>query len=133
MLVLSVVSTQPFCPPVHCLILVPVLGELAMNSILGPWYQQSLGWNQTKSGQVAAAFGLFNVISRPMGGVIADWLYAAVPANRGTKTKQIWYGFVSFPGMIVCLALTEERSSWSPLKVSCSFGPVYWIHANRWS
>ncbi|GHJ86524.1 hypothetical protein NliqN6_2926 [Naganishia liquefaciens] len=69
-------------------------GELALNSVLGPWYQQSLGWNQTKSGQVAAAFGLFNVISRPMGGVLADWLYAYVSPSRGTKTKQVWYGFL---------------------------------------
>ncbi|KAI5452803.1 hypothetical protein NCC49_000548 [Naganishia albida] len=69
-------------------------GELALNSVLGPWYQQSLKWNQTKSGQVAAAFGLFNVISRPLGGVIADWLYAYVSPQRGTKTKQLWYGFL---------------------------------------
>lgn len=72
-----------------------IAGELALNSVLGPWYQQSLGWNQTKSGQVAAAFGLFNVVSRPLGGVVADWLYAWVSPSRGTKTKQIWYGFVS--------------------------------------
>jgi NNP family nitrate/nitrite transporter-like MFS transporter len=71
------------------------IGELALNSVLGPWYQQSLKWDQTKSGQVAAAFGLFNVISRPAGGVIADWLYAYVSPQRGTKTKQMWYGFVS--------------------------------------
>lgn len=71
-------------------------GELAVNSILGPWYLQKFPtWGQTKSGQVAAAFGLFNVVSRPLGGVIADWIYAWVPARWGTKGKQCWYGGVS--------------------------------------
>lgn len=96
-----------------------------MNSVLGPWYQQSLGWNQTKSGQVAAAFGLFNVISRPLGGVIADWLYAYVSPQRGTKVKQLWYGLVSCFERMLDQALTDIRlnRSWSQRKVLCSSGP----------
>lgn len=97
--------------------MVAFVGELALNSVLGPWYQQSLKWDQTKSGQVAAAFGLFNVISRPLGGVIADWLYAYVSPQRGTKTKQLWYGFVSrLDGRAIC----ATGLSWTRFVACCS-------------
>jgi NNP family nitrate/nitrite transporter-like MFS transporter len=71
-------------------------GELAMVSILSSWYQQKFpGWGQTKAGQVAAAFGAFNVVCRPLGGFLSDRIYGAVSPRWGTKSKQLWYGFVS--------------------------------------
>lgn len=62
--------------------------ELAINSILGAYYLlnfPSLG--QTKSGQWASMFGLVNVIFRPMGGFVADMLYAR---TNTVWAKKIW-------------------------------------------
>lgn len=71
-------------------------GELALAAILSSWYQQKFpGWGQTKAGQVAAAFGAFNVVCRPLGGFLSDRIYGAVSPRWGTKSKQLWYGFVS--------------------------------------
>jgi NNP family nitrate/nitrite transporter-like MFS transporter len=75
-------------------------GELAMVSILSSWYQQKFPtWGQTKSGQVAAAFGAFNVVFRPLGGFLSDRIYGYLSSRGrwGTKGKQLWYGFVSLP------------------------------------
>ena len=50
--------------------------ELAVNSILGNYYYQnfkSLG--QTGSGRWAAMFGLLNIVCRPAGGILSDFLY----------------------------------------------------------
>lgn len=74
-------------------------GELAVNSILSSWYLQHfahLGWSQTKSGQVAAIFGLLNVVTRPAGGFLADVIYAKVPAGYGVQSKKYWYMFLVF-------------------------------------
>ncbi|KAL4929158.1 MFS transporter [Aspergillus undulatus] len=57
--------------------------ELAINSILGAYYLAnfpSLG--QTQSGQWASMFGLMNVVFRPMGGFLADVIYA--------RTNSVW-------------------------------------------
>ena len=50
--------------------------ELAINSILGQYYLKnfkSLG--QTGSGRWAAMFGLLNVATRPLGGIVGDIVY----------------------------------------------------------
>jgi NNP family nitrate/nitrite transporter-like MFS transporter len=62
--------------------------ELAINSILGTYYQKNFKQlGQTTSGQWAAMFGLLNVVTRPLGGIIADLLY-----RRFTNVwiKKIW-------------------------------------------
>lgn len=62
--------------------------ELAINSILGTYYQKnfkSLG--QTTSGRWAAMFGLLNVVFRPTGGIVADILYKRFP---NVWVKKIW-------------------------------------------
>lgn len=64
-------------------------GELAINAILGSYYTSHFpSWGQVKSGQVAAIFGLLNVVTRPAGGFIADLIYKAVGPKRGTTAKK---------------------------------------------
>lgn len=68
-------------------------GELAINSILGAYYLKnfpSLG--QTKSGQWAAMFGLLNIVTRPLGGFIADLLYKSTGQNLWAK--KLWINFL---------------------------------------
>jgi NNP family nitrate/nitrite transporter-like MFS transporter len=66
--------------------------ELAINSILGTYYQKnfkSLG--QTTSGQWAAMFGLLNIVTRPLGGIIADILYRRF---HSVWIKKMWIHFL---------------------------------------
>lgn len=50
--------------------------ELAINSILGSYYLKNFPTlHQTGSGRWAAMFGLLNVITRPLGGIVSDYLY----------------------------------------------------------
>jgi len=67
--------------------------ELAINSILGTYYQKnfkSLG--QTESGRWAAMFGLLNVVCRPMGGIVSDTLHKALP---NLWVKKAWIHFLA--------------------------------------
>jgi MFS transporter, NNP family, nitrate/nitrite transporter len=57
--------------------------ELAVNSILGSYYLKNFPYlKQTGSGQWAAMFGLLNVVFRPAGGLLSDFLYR--------RTKTVW-------------------------------------------
>ncbi|KIX06050.1 uncharacterized protein Z518_04024 [Rhinocladiella mackenziei CBS 650.93] len=62
--------------------------ELAINSILGSYYQKNFNQlGQTTSGQWAAMFGLLNVVTRPLGGIISDLLYKSFP---NVWVKKVW-------------------------------------------
>ena len=62
--------------------------ELAVNSILGTYYQKNFKQlGQTTSGQWAAMFGLLNVVTRPLGGIIADLLFIRF---HNVWVKKVW-------------------------------------------
>jgi len=66
--------------------------ELALNSNLSSFYIQASGtpaWSQTLAANWAAMYGLLNVITRPMGGYIADILYV----RAGVEGKKFWMIF----------------------------------------
>lgn len=66
--------------------------ELAINSILGTYYQKNFKQlGQTTSGQWAAMFGLLNVIFRPLGGIVADILFRKF---HNVWVKKIWMHFL---------------------------------------
>ena len=46
--------------------------QLAVNNVLSPYLQTQFGYSVTKSGNLAATFGLLNFVSRPLGGVASD-------------------------------------------------------------
>ncbi|PNS21371.1 Carboxylic acid transporter [Sphaceloma murrayae] len=56
--------------------------ELSINSILGTYYQRSLRLGLQDAGNLAAIFGLLNVIMRPLGGVASDYIYR--------RTGSVW-------------------------------------------
>ncbi|KAF7513164.1 hypothetical protein GJ744_010560 [Endocarpon pusillum] len=63
-------------------------GELAINSILGSYYLKNFPTlGQTGSGRWAAMFGLLNVAFRPLGGLIADFIYNR---THSVWSKKIW-------------------------------------------
>lgn len=78
--------------------------ELAINSVLGAYYQRnfpSLG--QTHSGQWAAMFGLLNVVTRPLGGILADVLYRF--SNGNLWVKKFWIHFLGIIAGVFLIAI----------------------------
>ena len=62
--------------------------ELAINSILGAYYLHNFPkLGQTESGNWAAMFGLLNVVFRPAGGLVSDFLYRR---SGSVWSKKIW-------------------------------------------
>jgi NNP family nitrate/nitrite transporter-like MFS transporter len=84
--------------------------ELAINSILGAYYQKnfpSLG--QTGSGNWAAMFGLLNVFFRPLGGMISDIIYQK---TRSVWAKKIWmHGLAIICGaFLIAIGVSDSKS-----------------------
>lgn len=68
-------------------------GELAINSVLGAYYLKNFPYlGQTTSGRWAAMFGLLNIVTRPLGGFIADVIYRRTGGNLWAK--KLWINFV---------------------------------------
>lgn len=85
-------------------------GELAINSYLGAYYQRnfpSLG--QTNAGRWAAMFGLLNVVTRPLGGIVADILYKY---THSLWIKKLWIVFVGVVSgaFLIAIGLTDPGS-----------------------
>ncbi|KAF2459289.1 major facilitator superfamily domain-containing protein [Lineolata rhizophorae] len=78
-------------------------GELAINSILGAYYNKNLELGQTQSGRWAAMFGLVNVLFRPLGGIVSDLLYKYT--NGSLWAKKLWIHFVGVIAGCFCLAI----------------------------
>ncbi|KAM3427010.1 hypothetical protein MY4824_009702 [Beauveria thailandica] len=64
-------------------------GELAINSVLSSYYKHNYPHlTQTTASNYAAIFGFLNVITRPLGGVVADVLYRR--GGRNLWLKKAW-------------------------------------------
>ncbi|OAK97339.1 nitrate transporter [Phaeosphaeriaceae sp. SRC1lsM3a] len=83
--------------------------ELAINSILGAYYLKNFPYlGQTQSGRWAAMFGLLNVVTRPLGGFIADRIYVAT--NGNLWAKKLWINFVGVVAGIMCIIIGKVNS-----------------------
>jgi MFS transporter, NNP family, nitrate/nitrite transporter len=86
-------------------------GELAINSYLASYYLKNFpDLGQTRAGQWASMFGLLNVFTRPLGGIVSDLLYK--------KTKSLWMkkAWILFVGIIsgafnIAIGLPDQHSS----------------------
>lgn len=64
-------------------------GELAINAILSTYYLKNFPYlGQTNASNWAAMFGFLNIITRPLGGVVADLLYNF--ASKNLWLKKLW-------------------------------------------
>ena len=63
--------------------------ELTADNVLSPYFQDHFGQGATSAGDIAAVFGLFNIISRPLGEPTLRLLTIThVPArNDGMQTS----------------------------------------------
>ena len=84
--------------------------ELSVNSILGTYYRTNLApMTLQDSGNWAAMFGLFNVICRPLGGVIADYAYRNAGGVWGKKI--LLHTYVTLTGVfMVIIGVTNPHS-----------------------
>ncbi|GAA5846592.1 hypothetical protein JCM5353_008714 [Sporobolomyces roseus] len=86
---------------------------LTVNSILVSWYITKFGWDQTKSGNWSAMFGLLNVVARPFGGIMADVFYRRLDERRGLLAKKFWMSGICILGGVLAL-LTGLLNPTSP-------------------
>lgn len=86
--------------------------ELAINSILGTYYQQNFkGLNlglQTASNW-AAMFGLMNVVFRPLGGVVSDLAYGATKSPWAKKALMHSYALIA-GAFLVAIGVTDPHN-----------------------
>ena len=73
-----------------------------------PYYSSQFKWSLTKAGNLAAIFGLMNIISRPLGGVLSDVL-AKYFGMRG----RLWalFSTLAIGGLGTALMGTQQNSS----------------------
>ncbi|CBF89563.1 hypothetical protein AN0399.2 [Aspergillus nidulans FGSC A4] len=92
--------------------------ELAINSILGAYYLLNFPLlGQTQSGRWASMFGLVNVVFRPMGGFIADLIYARTNSVWAKKMWLVVLG-LAMSGMAILIGFLD------PHRESVMFGLV---------
>lgn len=81
-------------------------GELAINSYIASYYLKNFPYlGQTHAGRWGSMFGLLNVVTRPLGGVIADLLYVHVSKNLWIK--KAWINFVGIVSGIFLVAIGQ--------------------------
>lgn len=95
-------------------------GELAINAILSSYYLKNFPYlGQTDASNWAAMFGFLNMITRPLGGVVADVLYKVT--NRSLWAKKLW--------ITVCGVLTGALliliGQLDPHKEATMFGLIF--------
>lgn len=77
--------------------------ELAINSILGAYYLRNFPeLGQTGSGNWAAMFGLLNVVTRPLGGIISDILYKR---TNSLWVKKLWNTLLNVLAGVVLIVI----------------------------
>ncbi|KAL4739764.1 major facilitator superfamily domain-containing protein [Aspergillus similis] len=83
--------------------------ELAINSILGAYYLLNFPQlGQTQSGRWASMFGLVNVVFRPMGGFIADLIYARTNTVWAKKMWLVGLGLL-MSGMAILIGFLDPH------------------------
>lgn len=84
--------------------------ELSFNSILVSYYSKNFpNLGQTECGQWAAMFGLLNIFSRPLGGIVSDAIYKRC---QTIWAKKIWLLFlgVTAGSFSLAIGLTNPKS-----------------------
>ena len=83
--------------------------ELAINSILGTYYQTHFKLTLQESGNWAAMFGLLNVVFRPIGGSTADLAYRATGSVWAKKALLHSYALLTGVFLIIIGQLNSKN------------------------
>lgn len=91
--------------------------ELTMDNIIAEYFYDRFDVNMEVAGSIAASFGMANVFSRPMGGVISDGL-----GGRFGVRGRLWgVWFIQTVAALLCVLLGRLNSLWSSILVMCAF------------
>ena len=83
--------------------------ELAVNSILGAYYIKNFPkLGQTGTGNWAAMFGLLNVVFRPLGGILSDYIYGKT--SVWGKKYLIHFLAIITGAFLIAIGLTDSHS-----------------------
>jgi len=83
--------------------------ELSINSVLGTYYLKNFPkLGQTGSGRWAAMFGLLNVVFRPIGGLVSDFVYRK---TGSVWAKKIWLHSLAIicGGFLIATGVTNSH------------------------
>ncbi|XLR69694.1 hypothetical protein S83_020366 [Arachis hypogaea] len=91
--------------------------ELTMDNIIAEYFYDRFGVNVQTAGTIAACFGMANVFSRPMGGVMSDRM-----GKRFGMRGRLWgvWAVQTVAGLL-CVLLGRVDSLWSSVLVMCCF------------
>lgn len=104
--------------------------ELAVNSILGSYYtQQFPTFSAQQTGNLAAMFGLVNVIWRPLGGVVGDVAYNYTNSVWSKKALLHIYG-VGTGAMLLVIGLVNPTSAGTLVPLVAVALPFFLAGAN---
>ncbi|RVX73289.1 hypothetical protein B0A52_02931 [Exophiala mesophila] len=85
-------------------------GELAINSYLGAYYLKNFPHlGQTGSGRWAAMFGLLNIVTRPLGGMVGDLIYRYLTKNLWAKKAWILFVGIVSGAFLVAIGKTDPH------------------------
>jgi NNP family nitrate/nitrite transporter-like MFS transporter len=83
--------------------------ELTLDNVLAGYFQDHFGQNATKAGDLAAVFGLLNIVSRPLGGILSD----VIGTRVGMRGRLWWLFFVQMTGAVMCCVMGVVQNSLS--------------------
>ncbi|KAJ7970804.1 High-affinity nitrate transporter 2.2 [Quillaja saponaria] len=91
--------------------------ELTTDNIIAQYFYDRFNVNLQVAGTIAASFGMANLFSRPMGGVISDEM-----GKRFGMRGRLWgLWVVQTVAGLLCVLLGRVNSLWSSILVMCSF------------
>nr|OQO16001.1 hypothetical protein B0A51_16333 [Rachicladosporium sp. CCFEE 5018] len=86
-------------------------GELAINSYIASYFLKNFPYlGQTGAGRWGSMFGLLNVVTRPLGGVVSDLLYTQVSKNLWLKKGWITLVGIISGAFLVAIGLTNPHN-----------------------
>lgn len=86
--------------------------ELAINSILGTYYAKNFPkLSLEEQGNWAAMFGLLNGITRPLGGVVSDFVYGKTHSTWAKKLLIHSYGLITGMFLIIIGVLDSKHQA----------------------
>ncbi|KAL9618869.1 MAG: hypothetical protein Q9160_006459 [Pyrenula sp. 1 TL-2023] len=100
--------------------------ELAINSILGTYYNLNFKLGQKESGNWAAMFGLLNVVFRPIGGLVSDFIFRK---TQSVWSKKIWLHSLSIMTGAFLIAIGATNSHHQSTMFGLVAGMAFFLEA----
>lgn len=91
--------------------------ELTVDNMIAQYFYDRFEVNLEIAGMIAASFGMANLFSRPMGGVVSDYM-----GKRFGMRGRLWgLWVVQTLAGVLCVLLGRLNSLWTSILVMCAF------------